>query len=391
MRRSLILCAFLVVAGLVAGAGGAGLTAADDMPQATSAYEELLQDGLTQGLPGVALLVDRGGQDLFNGAAGVASIEEQTPARATDRFRIYSIAKAFTAIVVLQLVDEGVLSLDDTVTRWLDDPVVLRIPHVDDITLRQLLTHSSGIYDFADDVDSPFWDDAFTGPTADWTKMWTLPEMLAYADGANHSPYFAPGEGHHYSNTGYLLLGMIVEAATGNAYGDELQTRILDPLGLEDTFLVEGPDMPEGTVSGYQALGGDLLNVSVSNLSWIRNAGGMVSTLADLERFAQAVYGGELLSPESFAAMFTFVPTANPAKGQGMGVYRIVTPNGELVGMDGQGPGFEASMMRLPAEDVTVILLANMAPASFASEEMRDEAFRIALTDGIVPAATPAS
>jgi D-alanyl-D-alanine carboxypeptidase len=360
-------------------------------PAPLSGLESAVQSGLDAGLPGIALLVERNGERVTSTAAGMASVENQTPVTTADRFRIYSIAKTFTATVVLQLVDEGILDLDDTVDDWLDDPAVAAIPNVERITLRQLLTHSSGIYDFADDHDSPFWSDAFLGPDADWAKVWTLPELLAYADGANHAPYFAPGEGWAYSNTGYLLLGMIVEAATGNAYGDELQARILEPLGLHNTTLAEGGDMPDDIVAGYHLVDGQRLNVSETNLSWIWTGGGMISTTEDLARFAQATFTGELLSPASFAEMFTFLPTGNPYKGEGMGVYSIATPNGTLIGMDGAGPGGESSMMHLPDAGITVVILANIAPAGAIVEGFRDEVFRLALAGSQAPSATPAA
>jgi len=144
-----------------------------------AALDQVLAAGLNQGMPGIALAVERKGELIFSGAAGVASIEQQTPLKASDRFRIYSITKTFTATIVLQLVDEGMLALDDTVATWLDQPDVTRIPNLEQATIRQLMNHTSGIYDFADDDDSPFWDDAFLGPEADWTKVWTLPELLA--------------------------------------------------------------------------------------------------------------------------------------------------------------------------------------------------------------------
>ncbi len=335
-------------------------------------FDAILAQGLAAGIPGLAMAVSREGEVLYVGAAGVSNLETQTPVQPDDRFRIYSIAKAFGAIVVLQLVDEGVLSLDDTVTKWLDTDAVMAIPNIDQVTIRQLLNHTSGVYDFADDTDSPFWEDAFLGPNVDWAKVWTIDELLAYASAENHAAYFAPGEGHHYSNTDYLLLGMIVEAATGNTYGDELQSRVFDPLGLQNTFLAEGAAVPEGTISGYQMLGDQPLDVSISNLSWIWAAGGMVSTTEDLLTFGDALFSGQLISEESFAEMFTFVPTDNPNKGEGMGVYRIETDNGTLTGMDGSGAGFVSSLMRQDDAGITVVILANMAP-DLGVDAARDE------------------
>jgi D-alanyl-D-alanine carboxypeptidase len=242
-----------------------------------------------------------------------------------------------------------------------------------------LLVHTSGIYDFADDTDSPFWADAFLGPNADWSKVWAPQELLAYADGAKHAPYAAPGETYHYSNTNYILVGLIVEKATGQTFGTELRRRILTPLALSDTFFVEGATLPDGTVDAYQLIDGQLVSLSASNLAWAWTFGGMVSTPMDLARFARAVYGGELLAPASFEEMFAFFPAKGPGYYEGIGVYKIDTPSGQMDGMDGTGPGANSLMMRLEAADLTVILMNNMAPDQGATERLRDEVVQIVL------------
>jgi pimeloyl-ACP methyl ester carboxylesterase len=126
----------------------------------TSGFDDVIQVGIDQGLTDVALAVDQDDQVRFDGVTGLATGEAQTSLALADRFRIYSITKAFTAVLVLQLVDEGVLSLDDTVAKWLDDQPVPLIPNVEQITLRQLLTHTSDVYDYFAE-DSPFWQDAY--------------------------------------------------------------------------------------------------------------------------------------------------------------------------------------------------------------------------------------
>ena len=375
-RRALLLQA--VAAGLAAPALAAwtapGVHVARAADSLTDQLDAVLAAGVAGGLPGVALHIERAGKLIYSGAAGVASTEHQTPLKAIDRFRIYSITKAFTATIVLQLVDEGVLSLDDTVARWLDDPAVARIPNTDRVTLRQLLTHTSGIYDYLDDTDSPFWADAFLNPDADWAKVWTRPELLAYADGANHAPYFDPGQGVYYSNTGFVLLGLIVEQATGHSFGDELRTRILTPLALADTVLAEGGAMPDGIVDAYQDIDGEQVNVTTINLSWAWAAGGIVSTLADVARFARALFAGDLMSPASAKEMFAFVPEHWYGFEFGMGVLRTQTQNGELVGMDGGSAGGTSTMRRLDAADLTVVVLTNLSPDEGATDRIRDEA-----------------
>jgi D-alanyl-D-alanine carboxypeptidase len=250
------------------------------------------------------------------------------------------------------------LALDDTVAKWLDDPVVERIPNVDRITLRQLLTHTGGVFDYFDE-ESPIWQDAYLGEGADWSRVWTPQELLAYADGAKHAPYFAPGEGVHYSNTGFILLGLILERAAGRSYAEQLHARILEPLGLTDTFFAAVEPVPGGTVDGYHLIESELVNVSATHLSAQWTEGGMVSTTRDLARFADAVFGGELLEPASLRDMLTFVPSEKPGIAWGMGVARMTSPAGELVGMAGDGPGFAARLFRLADKDLTVVLLTN--------------------------------
>jgi D-alanyl-D-alanine carboxypeptidase len=348
-----------------------------------SSLDAILAGAVANGFPGIALYVEQAGKQLYFGAAGVSSVEQEKPLKPNDRQRIYSITKTFTAIVTLQLVDEGVLSLDDTITKWLDDPAVLRIPNVDQITLYQLLVHTSGIYDFFDETDSSFLFDAFLGPDADWSKVWTPWELIAYADGANHAPYGAPGELYHYSNTNFILIGLIVEKATGHAYTEELHTRILDRLHLKDTFLVEGQTMPDGTVDIYSNIDGQLVNISASNLGWAWTFGGMVSTPKDLARFARAVYGGELVSSASFAKMFDFFPAKHEGYYEGIGVYKTDTPSGQQIyGSDGNGPGASSSMMRLVDADLTVILINNLGPDGGASELLVYDVF-----DAVIEAA----
>jgi CubicO group peptidase (beta-lactamase class C family)/pimeloyl-ACP methyl ester carboxylesterase len=321
-------------------------------------FDSLLEAGVNRRLTGVAIVVDQDGQMLFDGVAGLANSEVQTPLSPTDRFRIYSITKTFTAVLTLQLVDEGVLTLDDTVSQWLDDPVVARIPNIDRITIRQLLTHTSGVYDYYNGAASSFVDDAITGEGADWSKVWTAQEVLAYVDGTRQAADFDPGQGVKYSDTGYFLLGLIVEQAGGQSFAEQLHARILDPLGLTDTFFAAAEPVPGGTVEGYHRLGDELINVSGINLSWAWTQGGIVSTTENLARFADALFDGDLIEPASLEAMLTFLPADEQGREWGMGVARVQTPMGGLIGMNGSGPGFVARMYRLPA-GATVVLLTN--------------------------------
>lgn len=390
-RRRLLTCgaaaAGLVLVAPIPGSPATGLaqgavtgkitfTTTRGAPPAT--WAEVLAAGLEAGLTGVALRVERGGEVVFDGAAGLASLERETPLVAADRFGIASVTKTFTAVLVLQQVDDGALTLDDTVGQWLDDPAAGRIPNAERITLRQLLNHTSGVYDYFD-ADSPFWQDAYFGEGADWSRIWTPEELLAYADGARHAPYFSPGEGVHYSNTNYVLLGLILEQATGQRYAEQLQARIVEPLGLADTFYAATEPVPEGRADAYHLVEGELVNVSAIHLSGQGTGAGMVSTTRDLARFAGALFGGELLSPAALESMVTFVPGDRPGYEGGLGVVRRQTPGGELVGHDGDGPGSGARLYQLAEADLTLVLLTNTGGADETVGSLFDQAVRVAL------------
>lgn len=363
-----------LTAAAFAGFAGAAPHGTRAAPHAYADLDTVLQSVIDAGLPGVALSVEQGGEPVYSGVAGYASVESRTPLTASHRFRLGSVAKPFTATTVLQLVDAGVLSLDDTVTRWLDDPTVLAIPNVDHITLWQLLNHTSGVYDFADENDSPLWA-TYLGETPNWSKVWTNQELLAFADGANHQPYFEPGQSWAYSNTAYVLLGMIVEQVTNNRLADEVATRIIAPLALNDTFLAEGAAIPEGTTDCYHSIGGELINTTEINLSWTWACGWTVATMADFVRFGRATLGGEMVSPTSFQHQFTFVPDPRSiAVGWGMGVWSQPSAYGQVFGMGGDGPGFTANLARLVTHDLTVAVLLNSAGTELGTGQIRDQA-----------------
>jgi len=337
----------------------AGTRAANSAtPTSPTTLDGTLRIGVESGLAGIALYAERNGEAIVDASAGLADREQQTTVTTSDRFRIASITKTFTAVRILQIVDAGVVSLDDTVTQWLDDPAVARIPYIDAITIRQLLNHTSGIYDYFDG-NSPFWQDAYFGPDADWSRVWTPSELLAYAAGDRHAPYFAPGEGAHYTNTGYILLGLIAEAGDGRPFVAQLRDEVLDPLGLADTFLDASEPVPGDYVTPYHLIDGEIIDVSTINLSAVWTAGAMVSTTRDLARFLDALLGGELLQPATLAAMTAFAPPSFKGAEAGLGLLRLEGPSGILIGHSGDGPGSAGRLYRMTDTGITVVLLSN--------------------------------
>ena len=190
--------------------------------RAKPVLERIVKRLVRDGAPG-ALAEVRTRTRVRRAAAGVSQRQPRVALRTTDRFRAASITKSFVATVVLELVAEGRLSLDDTVEHWLPGLV----PNGAAITLRELLNHTSGLFDFGDDQ---VWNQS---RVADPQRIWLPKELIAAA--VSHPPYFRPGTAWHYSNTNYVLLGLIIEAATGRSLGDELRERLLQPLALGAT------------------------------------------------------------------------------------------------------------------------------------------------------------
>jgi D-alanyl-D-alanine carboxypeptidase len=292
----------------------------------------LLDQVVAAGAPGAAALV-KDEHAIQQAASGLADLRSGRPMRPGLTYRAGSVTKPLVATVVLQLVAEGRLSLSDTVGRWL--PGIL--PYGDQVTIRQLLGHTSGVPDY---VVEPLVQ-LYTSPQGRF-RAWRPRELVALV--ADQPPLFPPGTAWSYSNTGYVLVGLIVEAATGNRLGKELARRILRPLGLRDTFFpVNRPDIPGRSARGYSLpLGqeeGPLLDFTVYNPSLAWAAGNLTSDLGDLARFFRALLGGRLLPPRLLAEMTTPVDTGEGI-GYGLGLVVIETPAGRLIGHDGAIPGF---------------------------------------------------
>jgi D-alanyl-D-alanine carboxypeptidase len=277
----------------------APLEPADPFPRAAlqAGLDELVE---TQAASAAFLRVEEGEHE-WSAAAGTVERGSTVPVSASSRFRIGSVTKTFVATVVLQLVDQGRLALDDPIERHLPGVV----PGGESITVRQVLGHTSGIYDYAHEPDRS---------TNRWRgearfRTYRPQELLDVAFAT--PPYFPPGQGWHYSNTNYVLAGLLVERLTGKPYGAAIAERILQPLHLNQTTVPgTDPAVPEPHAHGYAEVGGEFVDATEMNPSLDWAAGEMISTAADLNRFASALLGGELTSEASLAAMREPVGTA---------------------------------------------------------------------------------
>jgi D-alanyl-D-alanine carboxypeptidase len=305
-----------------------------------AAVQQVLDQAVAGGLPGISAEI-RGPDRTWFGTAGVADITTSRQRKPPDRFRIGSTTKTFVATVVLQLVAEHRLRLDDPVERWL--PGVVRGNGQDGrrVTIREMLGQTSGIFDYQGDstlqkqsVGTPFLVHRFDQYT---------PDQLVRIAMAHPSP-FAPGTNWGYSNTNYILLGMLIERITGRSLAQEIALRIARPLGLTGTYLPAATDTsilaPHGR--GYSKLllpdPTPIYDVTELSPSWSWAAGGLISTVGDLTRFFGALLAGTLLPPAEQRAMFTTRPTAGwiPNTTYGLGMSSIALSCGRVVwGMGG--------------------------------------------------------
>ncbi|MEU8384650.1 serine hydrolase domain-containing protein [Streptosporangium sp. NPDC048865] len=301
----------VALAGAVTAVPAASASAADAPGHARvqEALDRAVADG---GMPGmVAEVRDRHGR--WFGSAGTADVRTGRERKPHERFRVGSATKPFTATVVLQLAAEGRLSLDDTVDRWLPGLVEGNGNDGGTITVRHLLNHTSGIFNYGNDKEEFA---KFSGPA--WLEHrydTYTPERLVRIGLRNPRSFEAPGDGFVYSNTGYVLAGMIVEKVTGATLAEEISRRIVRPLGLTGTYLpgeetrIRGPHPRHYSTLFATEADAEVHDVTDQSATTGWAAGGVVSTVGDLRRFAGALLRGGLLPPAQQREMFTMVRT----------------------------------------------------------------------------------
>ncbi|GAA2707825.1 MULTISPECIES: serine hydrolase domain-containing protein [Streptomyces] len=311
-----------VVAALLAGAVLPQVAAApaDAATPRTTALQQALDSTVAAGVPGAVIEV-REGRKVWRGTSGVAELGSgrSVKVEAGDRFRAGSVTKSFVATVVLQLVEEGKVRLDDPVERHLPG-LVPPGAHGERVTVRQLLNHTSGLPDFLTDVLLQKPDAIRTLRTADYTPR----ELVALA--VEKGWKFDPGAkgAWAYSNTNYVVLGLLVERLTGHSLGQELNRRIIHPLHLSGTSFPTTPQLPPGPhLNGYEWLDGptatptDLTEFSPAAI-W--SAGTLISTTHDLNTFFRALADGKLLPPRLMREMHTMQPMGPDRAGRSYGL-----------------------------------------------------------------------
>ncbi|HET6431151.1 serine hydrolase domain-containing protein [Dyella sp.] len=297
----------------------------------------------TGDVPGASLLILKDGKPVVRRGFGYADLEQHVAATPATDYRLASVSKQFTAAAILLLAEDHKLALDDSVRHWLPSLP----PFADRITLRQLLDHTGGLLDYEDLIEP-----AQTAQVGD-------ADVLRMIAGTDHG-YFAPGSAYRYSNTGYVLLGLVIERASGMTLPAFLKARIFAPLHMDHTLLYEhhrGPAVPHRAY-GYSFIDGHWQRTDQSVTSATRGDGGIYASVDDLARWDAALYDDRLLSDASRALAFSphVSVTGEPYQAQyGFG-WRIT---GETLWHSGESIGFRNVIVRWPQRHLTVIVLSN--------------------------------
>jgi CubicO group peptidase (beta-lactamase class C family) len=300
-------------------------------------------------VPGACVLVVEKRDALLRRAYGYADLERRAPASCSTNYRLASMTKAFTAAAALLLAEEGRLELAAPISRWLPGlPDAVRA-----ITIRQLLTHTSGMVDYEEII------------ARGGTRQLCDADVLALLESANRS-YFRPGSGYRYSNSGYVLLGLVLAAAAGMDFAALLEQRVFAPLGMHQTVAHrEGVSVVAHRALGYSARADGWERTDQDLTSATLGDGGVYSSIDDLEKWDAALDAGRLLRPESW--QLAFVPaTATDRRGTSYGLgWRI---SGDTVWHSGETVGFRNVMVRFPKRRLTVVVLTNRnAPEPYAT------------------------
>jgi D-alanyl-D-alanine carboxypeptidase len=313
------------------------------------------------GVPGVLAEVRAGGRTL-RGTSGVGDLDSQAPVNGSGFFRIGSNTKTFVAVVVLQLAAEHRLSLEDTVERWLPGVVHGNGNDGSKVTIRELLQHTSGLHNYTDDLQAQI-----TSPEAARKlefHQFSRQDLLNIA--LAQPPGFAPGTSWSYSNTNYILLGMIIEKVTRDSWQQEVARRIIIPLGLHHTYAPgASTQLPQPHATGYLFFDRSTrIDTTAENMSWADSAGALISTAADMTRFWSAIGRGTLLRPAQVRQMRQTVPADSgdtatvPGSRYGLGIF--FTPlscGGGYWSHGGDVPGYD-TVDAVSADGRTTVVLS---------------------------------
>ncbi|MCA0207784.1 MAG: beta-lactamase family protein [Proteobacteria bacterium] len=367
-----------LLAGVILVSAAAPARAADDAAIA-AAIDGAAQQAIAAGeTPGLQVAVYKDGKPLLVKGYGAGSLELAMPVGNDSIFRIGSVTKQFTAAALVKLEEEGKLSLDDLLSKYYPD-----YPRAGEITLKQMLHHTSGMHNYTED-ESFLAQAALTKSPDQWVAYFA--KMPKVQD-------FEPGTDWNYSNTAYFLLGAVVEKVEGRPLAKVLEARFFEPLGLRHTALDDEREIVAGRVAGYDGEPGKFRNAAPISMTIPGGAGAMRSTAEDLARWNAALFGGKVLKPASLAAMTAPGKLGNgrtsseaiakkggmPAGEYGYALFISDYEGHRKISHGGGIFGFNSSLSEFPGDRVTVAVIANSIGKDLGARMVAERIERIAL------------
>jgi len=309
------------------------------------------------GIPGAIVAVETM-EGQWIGVSGLSDFTEEEPMRPDMGIRLASVTKTFTSVLIMKLVEDGMIGLDDPVETWL--PGIL--PDGNNITIHMLLNHTSGLFDH--ERSSEFWDRLLSEPTS----VWETEDVLDIVN--SHDAEFAPGEAWSYCNSGYYILGMIVEAVTNSTVEEEMETNFFTPLGMTRTSLSRNGAMGFPYAHGYSWIPTteEIVDTSDWDLSWDWTAGAGVTTAEDILTWTHALFNEQILSDETLQIMLTPIP---PSTHYGYGI--IISDSPRAFSHDGSNPGTATQWLYLPDSKITIFIALNRLDTWLDDDEPVEE------------------
>ncbi len=322
-------------------------------------YQNQLDEIVRKRTVGIMMSVYHPNSGMWLGASGMADIASNIAMQPCMISRMGSTIKMFTATVALMLYDEGKITLDEKISHYLKGSYINKIRNADKATIRQLLQHSSGIVNY---IQNPQFQ---TASMNDLKKEWKAEELLPYA--YNQDAYFAPGTDVRYSNTNYILLGLLIEQIENKPLHEVFEQRIFSPLGMTQSLFASKNPVPRNIVRGYIDMYSNYKiteSTYYSGWDYYTADGGLISNPYDMSLFFQKLMNGDVIRTELLNEMLAW---KSPAKQDadffpmqyGLGIFKMTTPKGDVYYHSGDAIGYYANMMYIPASKSVIVYAVN--------------------------------
>lgn len=325
----------------------------------------ILSEMESQEIPGVSVAIVHSGKTVYKKSFGLANIEYSVKVKTESPFKIASLTKPLTAIAIMQLVENEKISLDDKIESYVDSIPASWKP----ITIRQLLTHTSGLADY------------FQAPAWSWKNSWRLDlTHREFLQMCSKSPMaYQPGEKMKYCNTGYYLLGMVIEKASNMSYAEYLSQHIFKPIGMSHSQRDRSQLVIHDRASGYTLNNGELENSEYTSDTWAYSEGGVITTAEDLAKLDSSFYTEVLLKKSSIEQLWTPAKLSNGSIGvigdngagkpnyYGAGWFISDYKGHKLILAGGNKPGYTCTYFRFPDSQISIIILSNLSSSQLYS------------------------